>query len=258
VCETPAELRDGRPHSVSVRISGTNITLRHTPQVVTCQESWMSAAAPPTSEQGIAPEQQEKAGRGVTPAYRDNGDGTITDLNSGLMWEKKIKLDSISDAFNPHDADNCYPWAGTCATGGVVCRVDADCAANGPCHASDCQVSAPGGLTIFKWVEQLNAANFAGHNDWRMPTSDELYGIVNPLEEGDARVKAAFNGASCGAGCGNLSDPACSCNQPGLYWAAAKNQSKPDESWMMLFYCNGNLFLDLKSNRFYVRAVRGG
>ena len=27
---------------------------------------------------------------GVTFSYRDNNDGTFTDLNTGLMWEKKI------------------------------------------------------------------------------------------------------------------------------------------------------------------------
>jgi hypothetical protein len=107
-------------------------------------------------------------------------------------------------------------------------------------------------------VEQLNAANFAGHNDWRMPSSGELYGIVNPLEKEDPRVTEVFNGASCGVACARLSDPACSCNHQGLYWAATRNESNPDSSWMMLFYCKGHLILDLKSNRFYVRAVRGG
>ena len=227
--------------------------------MVTCPESFIPTSPPPTAEQSTAPEQKDEAvaGRGVTPVYRDNRDGTISDVNSGLMWEKKIKLDGIGDAANLHDADNCYPWAGSCAAGGAECRIDADCGADGPCHAVDCQVSS-GGLTIFKWVGQLNAAKFAGYRDWRMPSSGELYGIVNPLEDGDASARAAFNGASCGAACGNLGEPACSCNHPGLYWAAAKNESNPDDSWMMLFYCNGNLFLDLKSNRFYVRAVRGG
>jgi len=26
--------------------------------------------------------------------------------------------------------------------------------------------------------------------------------------------------------------------------------------WMAFFYCNGQLFLDLKTNKFHVRAVR--
>jgi hypothetical protein len=31
--------------------------------------------------------------RGPQPAYRDNGDGTISDLNTGLMWQKTAELD---------------------------------------------------------------------------------------------------------------------------------------------------------------------
>jgi len=257
VWETPPEIGDGRPHSISFRISGTNIPLHHTPRIVTCPDA--STPTPASTGEGAAPADQDDAvDEHVTPAYRDNGDGTISDVNSGLMWEKKLKLDGRADAGDLHDADNCYPWAGVCARGGAECRVDADCGAGGPCQAADCQVSPPGGLTIFKWVERLNAAKFAGHDDWRMPNSGELYGIVNPMEDGDARVREVFNGASCGGACVDPSDPACSCNHQGVYWAAARNESTPDSSWMMLFYCNGNLFLDLKSNRFYVRAVRGG
>jgi hypothetical protein len=43
--------------------------------------------------------------------FVDNTDGTITDHKTGLMWEKKVKLDSTADAANPHDADNAYPWS---------------------------------------------------------------------------------------------------------------------------------------------------
>jgi len=30
-------------------------------------------------------------------SYRDNGDGTISDLNTGLMWEKKSADGSLQD-----------------------------------------------------------------------------------------------------------------------------------------------------------------
>jgi len=39
---------------------------------------------------------------GITPAYQDNGDGTITDLNTGLMWQKTpdYKKHNFYDAFD--------------------------------------------------------------------------------------------------------------------------------------------------------------
>jgi hypothetical protein len=42
---------------------------------------------------------------GATLSYTDNGDGTITDNNTGLMWEKQ------SDDGSIHDQDNPYIWA---------------------------------------------------------------------------------------------------------------------------------------------------
>ena len=249
-----AALADGQPHSISVHIAGTNVALRNAPQVLTCR--------PGSTEPAIAVEPAEVTptappGHAAPHAYTDNGDGTITDLTTGLVWEKKIELDDAVDAANPHDADNCYPWAGTCAGSGAECRRDADCGDNGSCLADDCQTAAPNGLTIFNWVARLNTERFAGHDDWRLPTSQELYGIVNPIEENEPAATAAFKGRSCGSGCADMKAAACSCTHPGLYWAAPESAPSPDESWMMFFYCNGNLFLDLKSNKFHVRAVRG-
>jgi hypothetical protein len=46
---------------------------------------------------------------GAPLRYRDNGDGTITDKNTKLMWEKK---DQASGGL--HNWNNTYPW-GTCS-----------------------------------------------------------------------------------------------------------------------------------------------
>jgi hypothetical protein len=42
---------------------------------------------------------------GASLAYQDNGDGTVTDLNTGLMWEKQ------SDNGGLNDRDQLFTWA---------------------------------------------------------------------------------------------------------------------------------------------------
>lgn len=76
---------------------------------------------------------------GAPLAYRDNGDGTISDLNTGLMWEK------MSDDGSVHDQDNYYSWDNAFAG-----------------H-----------------VAMLNGGSFAGHGDWRVPNLRELASLVN-------------------------------------------------------------------------------
>ncbi len=39
---------------------------------------------------------QDAQYQGNQPAYRDNGDGTVTDLNTGLMWSKAVSPDKLS------------------------------------------------------------------------------------------------------------------------------------------------------------------
>jgi hypothetical protein len=90
---------------------------------------------------------------GATLSYTDNGDGTITDNNTGLMWEQKTSLDSTVNFANLHDADNYYVWSG-----------------NGSQE------------TIWDWLGDVNAEGgpgYAGHNDWRIPNRRELESIVD-------------------------------------------------------------------------------
>jgi hypothetical protein len=63
--------------------------------------------------------------------FKDNGDNTITDQATGLMWSKD-------------DSKTGLDWPGALA-----------------------------------WVQTQNAANYLGHNDWRLPDSKELQSIVD-------------------------------------------------------------------------------
>jgi hypothetical protein len=83
---------------------------------------------------------------GPALSYTDNGDGTITDNNTLLMWEKKVAGGSL----------------GTCLTD--LHGVDSECT----------WAEATG-----SWIAAINAANLGGHNDWRLPNVKELQSIVD-------------------------------------------------------------------------------
>lgn len=149
---------------------------------------------------------------GAPLSFTDNGDGTITDTNTGLMWAKK------SDDGSIHDKDNSHNW----------------------------------GAAFSVHVAGLNAANFAGHNDWRLPNVKELQSIVN-YENVSPAVSPAFN-TGCAPGC---TVTTCSCTQAYFYWSSTSFAGSPDGAWSVSFFygdVNGNF----KSDSLFVRAVRGG
>ncbi len=175
---------------------------------------------------------------GAPLGYRDNGDGTITDLNTKLTWEKK------SDDGSLHDQSDTYRWSGTC-TGGGSCLRDADCPGAAMCDAD--------GPTIFQWVDMLNAATFAGHSDWRIPNIRELASIVD-YEQHTPAVSAAFNTA-CSEGCAVT---ACSCTFPSFrYWSSTPDATVRRRAWFVLSAIPVQAVQDHEATAL-ARAVRGG
>jgi hypothetical protein len=158
------------------------------------------------------------------PRFLDNGNGTITDTKTGLLWEKK------SDDGSVHDQDNTYTWSGTS--------------------------TADDGTVFTTFLATLNQSNFAGHNDWRLPSRTELQDLVDYARFAPA-IDPLFNTA-CASGCTVLT---CSCTSflDNRYWSSttAADTSIPDFVWNVdLNYGILNLFD--KTLPFYVRAVRSG
>jgi len=158
--------------------------------------------------------------RGVPAAYVDNGDGTISDLVTGLMWEKMSMLDG-----SVHDVVNKYTWD----------------------EAYAVKLAA------------LNAGGgFAGYTDWRLPNRRELESLVDLERDNYPAVGAAFNN-NCPLSTVPCTIQACSCTSSGSNWTSstARVQGQEDSAWAVFFY-NGSVVTDTKSTSFVVRAVRGG
>lgn len=191
-----------------------------------CPPSFSMPATGQTTSYGSGSDGAVQAGAAL--AYTDNGDGTITDNNTGLMWEKK------SDDGSIHDWDNTYTWGMTT-----------------PPYTMN-------GTMVTTFLDTLNdvsgggASCFAGHCDWRIPNRNELQSIVNS-ETFTPAVSAAFNTA-CAPACTVLT---CSCTVPSNYWSSTTLTPIPDWAWFV-YFDYGHDGGDGKNHLFFVRAVRGG
>jgi hypothetical protein len=156
------------------------------------------------------------------PRFVDNGDGTVTDTQTGLMWEKKDDLGGI------HDKDNIYGWSGSGTDPDGPAFVDFLGTLNNG-TSSD-------GTTI--------SGCFAGHCDWRLPTSAELQTIV------DASAPGCGSGSAC---IDATFGPTVASN----YWSSTTLAGTPFSAWLVGFY-DGSASTYYKLYYLYVRAVRGG
>jgi hypothetical protein len=205
------------------------LTPTNTPTVVTPTQTNTATALTPTNTPAPT----------LTPqltGFVDNGDGTISDTRTGLMWEKKASDGSI------HDRSNGYTWSqsGTAADGTV--------------------------FTVF--LAGLNTPPcFAGHCDWRLPTVagtpgdptgqaaelESLLAVQYPNCTTNPCVSAVFTN-NCTPGCSVAN---CSCTQSGGYWSVPSDSANPNSAWVVYFN-NGFVTTNVKTNSSYGRAVRGG
>jgi hypothetical protein len=156
------------------------------------------------------------------PRYVDNGDATVTDNQTGLMWEKK----TVAGTGDVHDETNTYSWS--TSTGD----------------------SSPDGTlnTTFLVTLNLDASSagsstcFANHCDWRIPTIVELQTIL-------------LGPYSCGTS--PCIDPTFGPTQASVYWSSSSLAGTTNYAWGIDFN-NGFVHQFNKGTSNYARAVRGG
>jgi hypothetical protein len=141
-------------------------------------------------------------------SYTDNSNGTVTDNNTGLMWQRcSMGQDSM-----------------TCSGTALTYTWDQAPAATG-CGA-------------------LNTANFASHNDWRVPSKKELISIVDyGVSFPGPTIKVKYF-------------PNTIAGSASLYWTSTQLASAATSAWYTSFDY-GSVYNVSKSTSYYVRCVRG-
>lgn len=204
---------------------------------------------------------------------------TVLDTCTGLEWEKKdTAIGSGSDPMNPHDVDNAYAWVGVCSVSGAFCQptpgAEAACRAQTPgavwasagcnqCPAGEgtCAVSGFSAVfgaftTIWHFVDQLNAAAFAGHVDWRLPSTagTELEPTGEPAE---VETLVDPTSGQCSGGTGACVDPVFGPTAELFYWTSSTNPASPATGYVLhAAVSSGGIGPALREFVAYVRAVR--
>ncbi|MGH6835393.1 MAG: DUF1566 domain-containing protein [Methylocella sp.] len=181
---------------------------------------------------------------GVAHAQRftDNGDGTVTDHQTGLMWEKKTPAGSGG----VHDVNNKYTW---CNGGNTGCP--------SPSNLADGTVFTMFLATLNNGANQKDSASggespitgcFANHCDWRLPSVVELKSIFDR-----DRAAGCATGKTLGLPCIN---PAFGPTQADSYWSATSRIDSTYVTRNVDFGDSNIIGLQRKTDGAYVRAVR--
>jgi len=92
----------------------------------------------------------------------------------------------------------------------------------------------------FSYAKKLNEMNYAGFNDWRFPTKEELKTLLIKERNNNLYIKLPL-----------------SKNSSNYYWSSTTYASSTSYAWFVNFYY-GNQSYYVKTDNFYVRCVRAG
>ena len=157
--------------------------------------------------------------RGVVRSFTNNGDGTVTDKASGLVWELKDDADGI------HDRDKTYCWDPAKCPGNSI-------------------------WDFLAGINQENGTGFAGHNDWRIPNRRELESLTD-IGRFQPAINPIFH-RGCTEGCKNTT---CACSKTGPTWSSSTHANESNLGWAVTSD-DGAVRTENKSTRLVVRAVR--
>jgi len=221
----------------SVTVNGANVTDANLSCAV-CSGS-PGGACSATATRACAYDKQCPTGETCTwaqsiPRFVDNGDGTVTDRRTCLMWEKKtgtpgsgVNCTAADVCPDPHAVNNKYTWST-----GSPWSFDGTAA------------------TVF--LRQLNDAVFAGRTDWRLPAS--AGSTTSPTAQ-DPELESILTAVA--PSCSPCIHPIFEPTATNLYWTSSPVAAKPGFAWLVYFF-NGNAYDVAESSWFHVRAVRGG
>jgi cysteine-rich repeat protein len=169
--------------------------------------------------------------------FVDNGDGTVTDNQTGLQWEKKTTaVGSGENLADPHDVDNRYTWC-------LDANVDFVC---------DNGTGPADGPLFTQFLAALNTQPcFAGHCDWRVPT------VGQEGDPAELETIVDLSRPGCGAGTPCIAQIFGPTLVNASYWSATTSVGSPLDAWRINF-TDGAASIANKHNVFLVRAIRGG
>jgi Protein of unknown function (DUF1566) len=163
------------------------------------------------------------------PRFNVNGDGTLTDNQTGLMWELATGTVGGTATSDVKDVNARYTWSTT--------------------------VNTPDGTLFTTFLATLNSdasadatsTCFANHCDWRIPNIVELQTIFEATASGCASDSSPCIDSAFGSTWSR-------------YWSSSALAGNPNNAWNADFYnvYGGTPFNDAKTNLSFARAVRSG